>query len=270
MSDIGVGFVGAGQMARALARGLVASGLVRAAAVRAADPIPTAREQFARVVDGASIGESNLDAVRESQLIVLATKPQQFAAAAETLRGVDWRDKLVVSILAGVRLAELQSRLGTDRVARVMPNTPALVGCGASAWCRGPGVTSEDGELIRKLLMSVGIAIEVSESSLDAVTGLSGSGPAFVFLMIEALADGGVRMGLPRDIAAALAVETVRGAAQLVRETGEHPAVLRERVASPGGTTIAGLQTLEERAVRGAVMAAVESATRRSAELGAK
>jgi pyrroline-5-carboxylate reductase len=167
-----------------------------------------------------------------------------------------------------VTLARLEAGLGSSRVIRVMPNTPCLVGSSAAAYSLGSAATKSDGELVEQFLHSVGIAVRVDEKLLDAVTGLSGSGPAFVYLMIEALSDGGVRAGLPRDIATQLAAQTVRGAAEMVLQTGQHPGVLKDQVASPGGTTIAGLQALEERGVRGALMAAVEAAARRSRELG--
>jgi pyrroline-5-carboxylate reductase len=179
------------------------------------------------------------------------------------------QDKLFVSIAAGVTIARLSAGLGTDRVIRVMPNTPCLVGKGAAAFARGPSATPADGERVAKLLNAVGLAFELDEKLLDAVTGLSGSGPAFVYVVIEALSDGGVRMGLPRHVATQLAAQTVLGAAQMVLG-GEHPAVLKDRVASPGGTTIAGLQALEDRGLRAALIAAVEAATERSKELGSK
>ncbi len=165
-------------------------------------------------------------------------------------------------------MAKLCESLGSGRVIRVMPNTPALVGQGASAYAMGSGASEADAKLAETLLNSVGLARKVDEKLLDAVTGLSGSGPAFVYLMIEALSDGGVRMGLPRDLATTLAAQTLLGAAQMVVTTGDHPGVLKDRVTSPGGTTIAGLQVLEDRGVRGALIGAVEAATRRSMELG--
>ena len=198
----------------------------------------------------------------------LAVKPQNMPAVFSEVGGKIAPDKLIVSIAAGITLSRLCEGLKTNRVVRVMPNTPALIGKGASAFRSGPAATAADGQLVGQLLGAVGQAFQVDEKLLDAVTGLSGSGPAFVYVMIEALADGGVRMGLPRDVAMALAAHTVRGSAEMVMTTGEHPAVLKDKVASPGGTTIAGLAALEERGLRGALIAAVEAATRRSQELG--
>ena len=188
-------------------------------------------------------------------------------AVAAELRG-QLSGKLLVSIAAGVRIQSLAESFGPGRIIRVMPNMPALVGCSASGYSLGSEASAEDGELVERLLGAVGRAVPVDEKLLDAVTGLSGSGPAFVFVMIEALADGGVRMGLPRAVAMTLAAQTCKGAAEMVLATGEHPATLKDRVASPGGTTIAGLQALETGAVRAALMSAVEAATRRATELG--
>ncbi|MBW3596789.1 MAG: pyrroline-5-carboxylate reductase [Planctomycetes bacterium] len=263
-----IAFIGAGQMARALAQGFVRAGLVEEEAVSAADPSSAARETFAEVLPKAWLTESNADAVRGADVIVLAVKPQHAAAAAAEMRPALEESKLVVSIVAGVTIATLAEQLGTSRVVRVMPNTPALVGACAAGFALGKGATADDALLVERLLSAVGVAFPVDERLLDAVTGLSGSGPAYAFVMIEALADGGVRMGLPRDVALSLAAQTLLGAATMVLETGEHPAILKDRVASPGGTTIAGLQTLEDRGLRGALSAAVEAAARRSAELG--
>jgi pyrroline-5-carboxylate reductase len=184
------------------------------------------------------------------------------------LAGKCGTEKLIISIAAGVPLAKLTVGLKTERVARVMPNTPALVGKGASAYALASGASTADGQLVGQLLGAVGLAFLVDEKHLDAVTGLSGSGPAYVYVMIEALADGGVKMGLTRDVALALAAQTVRGSAEMVLTTGEHPAALKDKVASPGGTTIAGLAALEDRGLRSALIAAVEAATKRSIELG--
>jgi pyrroline-5-carboxylate reductase len=263
-----IGFWGAGQMARALARGFVAAKQIAPENVVAFDPVPEALTSFEREVPGSQAAASNEIVAQQAQTVFLATKPQHSAAVFVQLRGKLPPEKLVVSIVAGIPLAKLAEGLGTDRIVRVMPNTPALVGYGASAYALGGGATAEDGKWVASLLGSVGLAYQVDERLLDAVTGLSGSGPAFVYLVIEALADGGVRMGLSRDVALALAAQTVRGAATMVLETHEHPAVLKDRVASPGGTTIAGLAALESHGLRGALIDAVEVATLRSKELG--
>jgi pyrroline-5-carboxylate reductase len=262
-----VGFIGAGRMARALAGGLAHAGLVKPEQIIAADPDAGARQQLLNQTPGSKGAKSNRELVEQSDVVVLAVKPQQLAAATVDLASVA-AGKLVVSILAGVRLAKLAAALPGARLVRVMPNTPALVGQGASAYALGPNASTADGELVDALLSAVGRAFRVDENLLDAVTGLSGSGPAFVYVAIEALADGGVRMGLPRDIALALAAQTVKGAAEMVLATGDHPAVLKDRVASPGGTTIAGLQELENGGLRATLIAAVEAATHRSTELG--
>jgi pyrroline-5-carboxylate reductase len=264
-----IGFIGAGQMAQALARGFVAARLVEARQIVAADPMAGAIETFSKVIPGAERLADNRRVVERSEIVVLAVKPQQVPAVLAELRGHVGGDKLLISIAAGVRLKTLADGLGAARLVRVMPNTPCLVGMSASAYSLGPGSTPADGELVAKLLGAVGRALPVDEKLLDAVTGLSGSGPAYVYVMIEALTDGAVRMGLPREVAATLAAQTFKGAAEMVLTTGEHPAALKDRVASPGGTTIAGLQALEAGGVRAALMAAVEAATRRAIELGA-
>lgn len=263
-----IGFIGAGQMARALARGLVAAGLARPEQIVACDPAAGAREAFCRDVAGARMLASGREVVAAAPVVFLAVKPQHVAEVMAELRGHVHAQNLMISVAAGVPLTRLCEGLGTQRVVRVMPNTPALVGVGASAYALGPGASPDDAARVEQLLQAVGLAFQVDEPLLDAVTGLSGSGPAFIYLIIEALSDGGVQAGLPRALATALAAQTVRGAAAMVLVTGEHPGVLKDRVASPGGTTIAGLRELEERGVRGALMAAVVAAARRAAELG--
>lgn len=262
-----IGFIGTGQMARALAGGLVRGGLTCAERLVAFDPAEAARAEFAAQVAGARLLADNRAVLAAADVVVLAVKPQKAAVVMDEVRSGCGPDKLLVSILAGTPLARLVAGLGTPRVVRVMPNTPCLVGAGAAGYALGPGATRQDAELVSELLGAVGIALEVDESLLDAVTGLSGSGPAFVYMIIEALSDGGVRAGLPRSAATQLAAQTVLGAARMVLASGEHPAVLKDRVASPGGTTIAGLQVLEERGLRAALLAAVEAAARRSGEL---
>jgi len=263
-----IGFIGTGQMARALAKGFIAAGLVPANRIIAFDAIEKAGREFGELVGGAKVAASNAEVVRAADVIFLAVKPQSMPAVYAEIGGQVAADKLIVSIAAGISLAKLREGLKTERLVRVMPNTPALVGQGASAYALGSGVADNDSLTVGMLLDSVGTAFLVEEKQLDAVTGLSGSGPAFVYVMIEALSDGGVKVGLPRSLATKLAAQTVLGAAQMVLATDTHPAVLKDNVASPGGTTIAGLAALEDRGLRGALIAAVEAATRRSQELG--
>ena len=271
MSDnLRIGFLGTGKMATALALGWLKAGLVRAEQLRGSDPFAEARAAFASATGGQSL-PNNRQVVAESDLVVLAVKPQQMGdLLAEVGPTVQSAQPLVVSIAAGVGLQTIADRLGVAgcRLVRVMPNMPCLVGASASAYAAGPGATAADVQLVDRLFNAVGRAFPVAEKLLDAVTGLSGSGPAFVFVMIEALSDGGVRMGLPRDLATQLAAQTVLGSAKLLLETGQHPGALKDMVASPAGTTIAGLHALERGGLRAALMDAVEAATRRSVELG--
>lgn len=264
-----IGFIGAGQMAQALARGWVRTGQCAGDQIVAYDPYPASADAFVGAVPGAKIVADNRAVLDQADVVWLAVKPQQMSGALESVRGAVTPDKLFVSVAAGVTLGRLISGLGSSRVVRVMPNTPALVGEGASAFAAASDATADDCRLVEQLLGAVGYAVRVDEKLLDAVTGLSGSGPAFVYIMIEALSDAGVRVGLPRATAQALAAHTVRGAAQMVLASGEHPAALKDKVASPGGTTIAGIAALEHHGLRGALIAAVEAATQRSQELGA-
>jgi pyrroline-5-carboxylate reductase len=261
------GFIGAGKMASALIHGMLRAGIAPAGAIFASDPLPAARSTLATDA-GITVLESNLEVVKHSNVLILAVKPQSMNHVLAELRPAVAPEHLVVSIAAGITIDSIVHGLGRhSRVIRVMPNTPALVGEGISAFAPGGGARPEDNDLVEAFLGSVGRAVRVSEPMLDAVTGLSGSGPAFVYLMIEALSDGGVRAGLPRDVANLLAVQTVLGSAKMVRETGLHPGVLKDQVASPGGTTIAGLHALELAGVRGAFIEAVVAASRRSSEL---
>jgi pyrroline-5-carboxylate reductase len=263
-----IGLIGAGQMATALAHGFIKAGLTTADKLLASDIDEHARQRFAHAI-GAHTTADNALVAAQSDVIILAVKPQQMAAVAAGLRGRIAPDRLIVSIAAGIRLPSLAEWLGPElRIIRVMPNTPCLVGQGACAFSLGEHATAEDGALLRRLLGALGSAWQVEEKLLDAVTGLAGSGPAFVFVIIEALSDAGVKMGLPRDMATKMAAATVGGSAEMVLSTGVHPAMLKDQVASPGGTTIAGLQALEAGGLRATLMAAVEAATRRSVELG--
>ncbi|MFO0850676.1 MAG: pyrroline-5-carboxylate reductase, partial [Gemmataceae bacterium] len=265
---LAIGFLGAGQMATALAKGWLAAGLLDPARSLASDPYPAARERFATTT-GLRVTDSNADVLVAADLLVLAVKPQAMAGLLDEI--TPWVDRrhLTISIAAGVTLAQLAAGLGADaRLIRVMPNTPCLVGASASGFSPGPAATADDVALVERLFGAVGVAVRVSEPLLDAVTGLSGSGPAFVYVMIEALADGGVKAGLPRDVAQKLAAQTVLGSAKMVLETGQHPGALKDAVASPGGTTIAGLHALERAGVRAALMDAVTAAADRATELG--
>ncbi len=267
-SFVPVGFVGTGRMATALAGAMVRSGVVSAEQVLGYDPSDAAGRTFAQGV-GASLAASNRQLVQRSRTVVLAVKPQHLEAAAAEIAPELTDQHLVVSIVAGVSLARLYELLGRQsRLVRVMPNTPCLIGKGASAFCPGKNCLPEDIDWVQRLLGTAGFCTRVSEDLMDAVTGLSGSGPAYVFLVIEALSDAGVLLGLPRRLATQLAAHTVAGAAQMVLETDAHPALLKEQVTSPGGTTIAGLRQLELHGLRAALMAAVEAATWRSRELG--
>jgi pyrroline-5-carboxylate reductase len=267
-SDLRIGFLGAGRMATALARGWLHAGLVMVDRISASDPIPEARSRFAQETGTSSL-EANGAVVQRSDVLILAVKPQSIPLLLAEIRPLLTARHLVMSIAAGVSLSQLAEGLGPERrVIRVMPNTPCLVGASAAGYAAAATATAADCRLVDRLLSSVGKAFSLPEKLLDAVTGLSGSGPAYVFVMIEALSDGGVRMGLPRDVATQLAAQTVFGAAKMLLETGLHAGVLKDQVASPGGTTIAGLHALEKAGFRAAVMDAVEAATRRSAELG--
>ena len=217
-----IGFLGAGKMATALARGFLHAGLATPADVLASDPEETARGGFARETGSKAIA-GNADVVRAARVIVLAVKPAQVAAVLAEAKAAWTPEHLLISIAAGVPLARLEGALPGARVVRVMPNAPAFVGASASAYATGTSARPEDGALTQKLFSSVGVALPVKETLLDAVTGLSGSGPAYVFMMIEALSDGGVAAGLPRDIATRLAAQTVLGSARLLLETGLHP-----------------------------------------------
>ncbi len=255
-------------MATALAAGLIHSKFTTPAKVIASDVYAAAVTQFTAAT-GARSATSNLEVVKASQVVVLAVKPHQMAAVLTEIAPAITDQHLVVSIAAGIKLAAISEKLGASRrVVRVMPNTPCLVGASASGFAIGGGATNDDALQVEALLKTVGVAFRVDERLLDAVTGLSGSGPAYVYAIIEALSDGGVRVGLPRDVATKLAAQTLLGAAKMVLETNEHPGALKDAVTSPGGTTIAGLHALEQGCLRGTLMNAVVAATQRATELG--
>ena len=269
-----IGFIGAGQMAQALAAGI--GNAYDDVSFEITDPSDEAKTLFcSKVSTSVQIRETAGEIFRHCDVVFLAIKPQYFHAALkksviqESL-GDQSASPLVVSIVAGVSIDVIAEATGVPQIARVMPNTPCLIMEGASAVSFSNPVTPEQQKQVLDLLGAVGTVVSVPENLMNSVTGLSGSGPAYVFTFIESLIDAGVLTGLPRDIARKLAIQTVIGAAQLVEQSGEHPAVLRDRVTSPGGTTIAALKQLEVNDFRGTVIQAVEAATGRAKELGRK
>ncbi len=262
-----IGFIGCGAMARALAGGLIKAG-VNSSQILASDPFATARGLFEEAI-GAKPVQDNAEVATRADVVVLAVKPGAVAGVLAELDPACAARPLWISIAAGVPLASLQSSLPSGaRIVRTMPNTPALVGAGATAYFPAASVTEADLTLTEAIFEASGWCWRApNEDLLDAVTGLSGSGPAYVFLILEALSDAGVREGLPREAAQALATRTVLGAAKLALETGTHPGVLKDQVTSPGGTTIAGLEQLEAHGVRAAIYDAVRAATERSKAL---
>jgi pyrroline-5-carboxylate reductase len=270
MADIKrIAFLGGGNMAEAIIKGLLreSSGVPLMIAEISAER----RSYLETTYPNIRIVENSAEAAAWGDVVILAIKPQQATSVLTSLERTLGPDKLIVSIMAGVRTASIEEALETGtRVVRVMPNTPALVGKGATAICPGRKATTIDLDRVETIFAQTGLVVRVEEKQMDAVTGLSGSGPAYVFTFIEALSDAGVKNGLPRDIASRLAIKTVLGSAQMLAETGEHPALLRDKVTSPGGTTIAGLHALENGRFRGVIMDAVDTATQKSKELAGK
>ena len=262
-----IGFIGVGNMGAALLRSVLDAGFRRADALCAFDVSSAALEKLSDT--GVQPCRSIAGVASQSDVILLAVKPQQLTEVLTELRRVVTKEHLVISIAAGVSIARLQQALeGRGRIVRVMPNTPCLVGEMVAGFAMGPGTDESDARFVESFLGVAGKAFCLPENLLDVVTGLSGSGPAFVAIFVEALADGGVRMGLPRNVANELAARTVLGSAKLLIERQLAPSQLKDMVASPGGTTIAGVHALERGRLRAAVMDAVEAATRRSQELG--
>lgn len=268
LAQLKIGFVGTGRMATALAMGFQRQ-LVTPERICGIDPSDVSRHQFQTAMGSAvEVVADAGEVLPTANIVFLAVKPQLMQTVLEGLREVLSVEQLVVSIAAGLTVSRLEAWLPSGtRLIRVMPNTPCLIGKGACGVCRGSLATADDEHAVSELLRSVGLVENVPEHLLDAVTGLSGSGPAYVFQMIEALSDGGVKMGLPRDMATRLAAQTLAGAAEMVLQTGEHPAALKDAVTSPGGTTIAALHEMEQAGVRAALMNAVEASTNRSREL---
>ncbi len=267
VSSIEIAFLGSGNMAEAIIKGLLDAGLYKPEALLASDP---SEKRLTYLEQSYKIGttHSNREAVRAGQSVVLGVKPNLVSAVLAEIRS-ELAEKLLISVAAGVPLSRLASVLEREaQIIRAMPNAPAQVQAGATVLAPAKGVDEKHLKQALKIFDSVGKTWVLEEHHLDAVTGLSGSGPAFAFMMMEALADGGVKEGLPRKIAIALAAQTVLGAAKMILETGEHPAQLKDFVASPGGTTISGLHRLEEAGCRAAFIGAVEAASQRSRKLG--
>jgi pyrroline-5-carboxylate reductase len=270
MTEHRIGFVGAGNMAAALLEGLLRTKVLSPDQIQVND-IDRRKAQTCAERHGVGLASDTRELARWSSVLILAVKPQSMAAAlADCALGMS-PDTLVISVAAGVRCATIAAALPAGaRIVRAMPNTPALVGAGATALAGSPTSTAPDHELALRLFDAVGRTVLVEESQMDAVTGLSGSGPAYVMVVIEALADGGVRAGLSRETALLLATQTVLGSAQLLAASGDHPAQWKDRVMSPGGTTSAGIEAIEAGRLRHTLMRAVQEATQRSRELGAR
>jgi len=263
-----VGFLGAGNMGEALIKGLTEAHLVPAEAIHATDVRLERLRELDRLY-GIQVASDNVALVRQVDVVILAVKPQIMDAVLREIAPAVTRKKLLISIAAGVSTATIRAALGKDaRLIRVMPNTPALVLEGVTAIAKGEGLEPGDLDTAGEIFSAVGRVVTLGEELMDAVTGLSGSGPAYVAVVVESLADGGVRMGLDRLTAMTLATQTVLGAAKLLLETGMHPGALKDMVSSPGGTSIAGIAALEEGGIRTTFIKAVERATLRSRELG--
>ncbi|MEN6464181.1 MAG: pyrroline-5-carboxylate reductase [Syntrophaceae bacterium] len=263
-----IAIIGGGKMGEVIAGGIVGSMPVPAANVTVADVVKE-RLDFLKGKYQINVTADNKAAVKSADIIILAVKPQSMGEVLTGVKDLFDKKKLVISIAAGIPISFIETCLGKKlRIVRVMPNTPALVGAGATALAPGDGASAEDLAVATSIFDSIGITVNVKEDLIDAVTGLSGSGPAYFFIIVDSLAKGGVLMGLPRDVAYKLAAQTMLGSAKLAIESGKHPMDLRDMVTSPGGTTIAGIQALEEGGLRAALMHAVEAATLRSKELG--
>lgn len=261
-----IGFVGGGAIAEAIIKGLLKQGM-ESASIFVSD-ISAKRLGYLQDTLRIQTMTNNAALVGAADLIVLAVKPHNLAEAAGSLSGTMTREKILISVLAGVTTRQVEKLLPPGcRVIRAMPNTPALVGCGITVLAAGKNAADQDLDRAREIFKTVGDVLVLPEKMMNAVTGLSGSGPAYLYLIIEALADGGVLAGLPRDVALQLAAQTVRGAGAMVAESGLHPGQLKDMVTSPGGTTISGLLKLEQAGVRGVIMETVKAAAEKSEQL---
>ncbi len=262
-----IGVIGTGNMGSAIIRGILNSQVIKAEKIIIYDlnkELLNSRSLEFNV----SIAKDNTELVREAIYILIAVKPQVIDGVLEEIGSIITEQHTLISIAAGIKIEHIKEFIKNEvGIIRVMPNTPALVGAGASAIAINENVKEENLDYVKNILSSVGVVVELDEKHIDAVTGLSGSGPAYIFIIIEALSDGGVKMGLSRDIALKLAAQTVLGSAKMVLETGKHPGELKDMVTSPGGTTITALHELEKGKLRGTLINAVESATLKSKSL---
>lgn len=266
--DRPIAFIGAGSMTEALVAGMLTAGVTEAQDLYAADILP-GRRDYMRACYGIHVGEDNREAADWGQILVLSVEPQDLDEVLSPIKALVKPDCLVVSVAAGYPIARIAAHLTSERhIVRAMPNTPSSILAGVTALAFGAAVSDVDRTTAMTLFEAIGKVVVVDEMLMDAVTGLSGSGPAYVYVMIEALADGGVSMGLPRQMAEMLAAQTVLGSARMLLESGEHPGRLKDRITSPAGTTIAGIEQLEARQFRATLMSAVEAATIRSRDLG--
>ena len=267
-----IGFIGGGNMAEAMIKGLLSASFIEAKNVFVSEPSEAKRDTL-HAEYKIKVGADNRELVKKCDIIILAVKPQIVQKVLRDIASLVGRDKLVISIAAGVPIAIMDDVLrgGKNKkfsIVRTMPNTPALVQEGVTAIASGEHVRKIDVKIAHRIFEAVGRTVDVEEDQLDAVTGLSGSGPAYIFMLIEALSDAGVKMGLSREVANTLTIQTVLGSAKLARESGKHPGELKDMVTSPAGTTISGLHALEEGSFHTTLMNAVEDATLRSRELG--
>ena len=268
LSNQTIAVIGAGNIGRALVGGLINGGHVQPSNIRVTRRNPRALENLRQLLPGVSAGVDNQAAVKDATIIVLAVKPTNWLAVTEEIREHVDPGALIVSVLAGITTSRIGQAFSTNQpVIRTMPNTPMMVDKGATAMCPGSRASAEHLSLVREMFEAVGRVEEVQEYLMDAVTGLSGSGPAYVYMLIEALTDAGVKQGLPRSVAFRLTKQTVLGAAKLADLTDKHPAILRDEVTTPGGTSIAAIAELEQHGLRTMFIHAVSTATERSKEL---
>lgn len=266
MSDIKLGTIGAGAMAEAILNGVIKANIYEGKEIIASDVNNLRLKELEEKLQIRTTLD-NKDVFKDANVIILAVKPQYLEAALKDI-SLDTKEKLIISIAAGIPISKIEDLIGKAPIIRVMPNTPALIGEGMAALCQNEFVTDEQIEIAENIFSAIGKTIRIDENLINAVTGLSGSGPAYVYQFIEALADGGVLVGLPRDTAYMLAAQTVLGASKMVLETGMHPGELKDKVTSPKGTTIEGVRVLEKNAFRASVMEAVEAGFIRAQNLG--